>query len=203
MHRLYIALLAAAALMFATVPTVAAQESTASPTPLDAAECTTEPISFEALTGTLATPAAEMTAPEASPTPVTAPDGEPADDDTAAAVEETITQLTACLNAGDLLSTLALYSDGFIQNAFSQLEITQEIYDEQLAVVEPRAEGEQVLLFSFGDVVITDDGRAAVVVVGDDLANEGEPSGTLFYLVEQDGTWLVDETAGDVQMDES
>jgi hypothetical protein len=144
-----------------------------------------------------------MTAPEASPTPVTAPDGEPADDGTAAAVEETISQLTACLNAGDLLATLALYSDGFIQNAFSQLEITQEIYDEQLAVIEPRAEGEQVLLFSFGDVVIADDGRAAVVVVGDDLANEGEPSGTLFYLVEQDGTWLVDETAGDVQMDES
>lgn len=201
MHRLRFALLIAAPLAFGAVPVVAAQDSTASPTPLAAIECTVEPVSFEDLSQTLATPAAEPAAPEASPTAVTAPEGDPADATTTEAVRETISELTACLNAGQLLSSLALYSDGFLQSAFSEIEITQEMFDEQLTTVDPRPEGEQVLLYSFDDVVMTDDGRAAVVVVGDDLANEGPPSATLFYLVEEGDRWLVDDTAEDIQTD--
>ncbi|MCC6790252.1 MAG: hypothetical protein IT336_01120 [Thermomicrobiales bacterium] len=204
MQRLRIAILTAAALAFGTVPVVAAQDPAASPTPLAAAECTVAPITFEELTSTLATPVAESAAPEASPTPAVMPEGTPADDATSTAVQETIAQLTACLNAGELRSTLALYSDRFLQETFAGLELTQEIFDEQLTSEEPRVEGEQVVLYSFGEVVITDDGRAAVVAVGDDLGNdEGEASGILFYLVQDGETWRIDETADDLQVDES
>jgi hypothetical protein len=60
-----------------------------------------------------------------------------------------------------------------------------------------------VLVYSFGDVVITDDGRAAVIVVGDDQANARPPSGTLFYLVQEGDRWVIDETVRSPEEDEA
>jgi hypothetical protein len=197
MHRLRIALLFAATVTFGAVPVAAAQESTASPTPIEVDACSTEPLSFEELSTTMATPVAETAdtaAPAASPVPVELPEGESADDETATAVQDTIKELTACLNEGKLLNVLALYSDRFIQATFAGSEITEQVYNEQLVPEQPVAEAEQVLIYSFGDVVITDDGRAAIVAVGDDLSSPDPASPTLFYLVQDGDEWKLDET---------
>lgn len=195
MHRLRLALAIAAPLTLGVASSVAAQDSTASPTPLAGVECTVEPRSFDDLMQLLATPAS---APEpaiaASPAAATLPAGDPADEDTVAAVQQSVQELTACINEGDLLRALTLYSDRFVHDAFNGATITQEQYDATVDAAEPRPAGEEVVIYSFGDVVIAADGRAAVLVVGDDPQNERPPSTTLFYLVEEDGRWVVDET---------
>lgn len=201
MHRLRKAFVVAVTLFIGASSGAAAQDPAASPSPLPLTECTTEPISFEELSLALATPVAAPPSPEASPTAVTLPDGEPADEATTQAVQETIIQLTACLNSGQILSALALYSDRFLQEAFAGFEITQEMYDKQLESKEPRPEHERVLIYSFDQVVIAPDGRAAVVAVGDDLASAGPPSATLFYLAHDGDRWRVDQTAEDIDSD--
>jgi hypothetical protein len=200
MHRLRIAFMIAAPLALGIVP-VAAQDSTGSPTavdePLPAVECTVEPITYQALIDLVATPAVTEEATvesEATPTPLALPPGEPADDETVAAVEQAVQEITSCLNAGELKRVLALYSDGYLQKQFQGATFTEEEFEAELGTVTPREEGQEILVYSFGDVVITDDGRAAVIVVGDDLTNERPASGTLFYLVNDDDTWKIDET---------
>jgi len=179
----------------------AAQDSTASPTPLGEplppVECAVEPMTYQALVDLVATPAApEESAPdsEATPTPLALPPGQPADEETAAAVQQSIQEITACLNTGDLKRVLSLYSDEFLQEQFQGASFTEEEFDAELGNMTPREEGQEVVIYSFGDVVITDDGRAAVIAVGDDQSNERPAAGTLFYLVQDGDRWLIDET---------
>jgi ketosteroid isomerase-like protein len=194
MHRLRFAFLIAAPLSLGVVPAVAAQDSAASPTPIESVECSVEPITYDDLAQLIATPLAEMTpAVEASPTPLALPDGEPADGETVTAVEQTIQEITACLNDGDFKRVLALYSDDFLREAFAGITFTEEEFDDEFSAPAPRADGEEILIYSFGDVVITEDGRAAVLVLGDDQQNERPASETLFYLVQDGDHWLIDE----------
>ena len=172
-----------------------AQESAATPTIPTAAECTIEPIAFERLAALSATPVAdEPIAPEASPAAVGLPAGDSADEETTAEVQEVVTQLIACINAGDTLRTLALYSDPFIYRGFGGLNITREMYDAESTNLQPRAAGQEVALVEFGDAVVLEDGRVAILVRGADLQSPGAASGTIFHLVEVDGQWLIDET---------
>ena len=198
--RLRVALVIAAPFALGVLP-AAAQDSTASPTPLGdplpAVECTVDQITYEGLGEIASTPPpTEETTPEpeSTPTLLELPAGEPADDETAAAVQQAVQEITACLNAGDLKRVLSLYSDGFLQRQFNGATFTEEEFEAELGVVTPREEDEQILIYSFGEVVITDDGRAAVIVVGDDLMNERPAAGTLFYLVQDGDTWKIDET---------
>jgi hypothetical protein len=197
MPRLKLGMLIAAMLALGAAGGGYAQESSATPQALPAVECTVAPISFERLTSVIATPITDTAPPEASPAAAGLPAGEPADEVTSAVVHNTITQLVACINAGDSLRGLELYSDRFVREAFAGVNVTREMYDTEALNLQPRAAGEEVVLYSFGDVVIMEDGRAAVIVTGDDLISPEDASGTLFYLVNQNGTWYVDETVED------
>jgi len=173
-----------------------AQESAATPTIPTAADCIIEPIAFERLASLSATPVADApVVAEASPAAVGMPAGEPADEVTTAAVQAVVTELIACINAGDTLRTLALYSDPFIYRGFGGLSITQEMYDAESTNLQPRAAGQEVALVEFGDAVVLEDGRVAILVRGDDFQTPGAASGTIFHLVEIDSQWLIDETA--------
>jgi hypothetical protein len=194
MKRLWM-VAAAVALMVMTgaVAPVAAQD--ASPTPLAAGECTVDQISPEDLNAVIATPPAESPIQNPEATPETGlPAGDPADDDTTKAVQDTILEVVACLNAGDVLRSLSLYSDRFLSESFGGSPISQEDYDQAKASVTPRISGQEVVLYSFSDVVILDDGRAAVSVLGDDQQSEAPATETVFILVQQGDDWLVDET---------
>ena len=174
---------------------VSAQESAATPTIPTAAECVIEPIAFERLAALSATPVADApVVPEASPAAIGLPAGEAADDETTAAGQAVVTELIACINAGDTLRTLALYSDPFIYRGFGGLSITQEMYDAESTNLQPRAAGQEVALVEFGNAVVLEDGRVAILVRGDDLQSPGGASGTIFHLIEVDGQWLIDET---------
>src|SRR5215211_1831560 len=154
MHRFRIALMIAAPLALGIVP-AAAQDSTASPTPLGEplppVECAVEPMTYQALVDLVATPAApEESAPdsEATPTPLALLPGQPADEETAAAVQQSIQEITACLNTGDLKRVLSLYSDGFLQRQFNGVSFTEEEFEAELGTVTPREPDQEILIFS-------------------------------------------------------
>jgi hypothetical protein len=172
---------------------VAAQDAT--PQALAPAACAAEPVSYEAFASLIALPATPF-APEvaATPGPPILPAGEPAGEEIATAVRDTIAELVGCLNTGETMRILALYSDRFIAETFAGLEITQEEYEQELAAATPREPGQEVQLFAYSEVVLLDDGRAAVLVLGDDQLSPGPATETLFYLVDQGGEWKVDAT---------
>lgn len=191
-HRSLIALAIALALGAGLLRDTAAQE--ASPSPIPASACTVEPIPFERLTDAVASPVASPVVPEAVATPSAELEGEPADETTTAAIRGQVEILVACINAGDLLRSLTLYSDRFIGEVLGGQALTQAQYDQQLALIEPRPAGVEVVIIEFGEVVILPDGRAAVRIVGDDLQQEDPASSTDFYFVEEAGEWRIDAT---------
>ena len=197
MRFVFIGTVVAGLLIFGQAQPSFAQESAATPEALPAVECSIEPVPFELLVSIVATPLADDEQIQASPTAIAIPEGEPVDDATASAARDTVTQLVACLNAGDNLRSLALYSDRFIQQAFAGVNLTRAMYDAQAANLNPRLPGAEVLLYSFGEVVMLEDGRVYVIVVGDDLASPGRSSGTAFYLIQKDERWYIDETVED------
>jgi hypothetical protein len=174
---------------------VLAQDTT--PVPIQASACANEPIAYGRMSAIIASPVASpAVTPEAiaSPVPGLLPAGTPADDETAMAVHERVLILTACINANDLLRTLALYSDQFLSVAFGGQPIAQAAYDAEVGKTNPRPAGTEVVLYGFSDVVIAPDGRAVVSVLGDDLSSPRPPSYTLFYFVHEDGEWRIDAT---------
>jgi len=78
-------------------------------TPVAAAECTITPRTVGGI-AEIVTDRSQAT-PIAAPAPYNRPDGTPADDATNAAVTETVRQLVACVNAGDFMRFLGLFSD--------------------------------------------------------------------------------------------
>ncbi len=137
-----------------------------------------------------ATPGAELTLPE----------GAPVDDATRAAVEQSMIVNVACFNTGPHLYQLAAYSRSTTSvSRIGGLELTQEGYD-SWATPQPVAEGEGLVIYEFQDMVMLDDGRVAVIIIGDNQGDESAPAGpTLFYLAEQDGHWYIDDFVNPVE----
>ncbi|MGH2534126.1 MAG: hypothetical protein ACRDJW_17805 [Thermomicrobiales bacterium] len=157
----------------------------------DPAECTVEPRSLESFQAVLATPAAAT--PSALPEMPDLPEGEPADEETEAAVLATLREAVACINGGEIDRLLALYSDSAIVTLIGagMGEFAEEIYDD-ITTEEPPAEDARTEIIEVQGVVVLPDGRVAALVVGDDRADPDPASATLFIFVEQDGRWLID-----------
>jgi hypothetical protein len=192
LKRLAVLVLAGIAL---AVPVVTrAQEATPAGTVVPAPEeCTVAPLTRDQLIAILATPAAPAPAP-ASPTPFVMPAGEPVDAATATAVQATIHEFIACLNARDYWRAYALYTDDFLRESLAGVtaaDLTQEAYD-QLATPTPLAPEERAAIVEYREIVALPDGRVAVLVVGDDPTNPRPPAPALVYLIEVEGRWLID-----------
>jgi hypothetical protein len=171
-------------------PMVAAAQTDITGVP-DPSECTVEPRSLESFQAALATPAVAAT-PDALPETPALPEGEPADAETAAAVLETLREGVACINAGEYLRILALYSDNVVREGVGGLgDQVEAVYDE-LATPAPPTEAERTEIIEVQGVVVPPDGRVAALVVGDDRSDADPASPTLFVFVEQDGRWLID-----------
>ncbi|MGI8477483.1 MAG: hypothetical protein ACR2OO_14090 [Thermomicrobiales bacterium] len=193
MTRRFAMLFALAALLL--LPSAGrAQSASGTPEAVGAEECRTEPISFERLQSIAATPVAETPTPEsaASPTPFAMPAGDAADAQTTAAVTRTVREFIACLNAGDVLRTLSLYSDAYIAAAVGPRGMPQDAYA-VLGRPTPAAEGDKTDLYDIGDVLILPDGRAAVLVVGDNRSSPDPAKPALFYLTRSGDRWLLDD----------
>lgn len=165
-------------------------------------ECTVAPITVERLNlvisgaGATGTPEAVVEAsPVASPTAWAMPEGTPADEATFAAVSAAVREYIACINAGDVAKVLALYSDAGLADILAGA-IAQGATGEQIlasfGTPSPLAPDQVTRLYGIDAIVITPDGRAAALVIGDDLTKPSPPGPALIYFVQVNGAWLVD-----------
>ncbi|HET9660002.1 MAG TPA: hypothetical protein VFP05_06695 [Thermomicrobiales bacterium] len=170
---------------------VAAQDAT--PISPDPSLCTLTPPSYEEVAMYAASPAAEIASPAATPS-VELPAGDPVDDATRDAVEQSMIVNVACLNTGNTLLTMAAYTDEALGRLIGGAgAVDQELYD-SLATPKAIAEDERTVITEFQDMVLLPDGRVAVIIVGDNQADDSSGEGpTLFYLKEVDGHWYIDD----------
>lgn len=193
MKRLTSAFSAVAVGVLLATGVAAAQDAT--PISPDPTLCNLTPPTIEELSEWASTPVAEMAAsPEGTATGSELPPGDPVDDATREAVEQSMIVNVACLNTGSTLLTMAAYSDDALASiVVGAGPIDQELYD-SLATPEAIAEDQRTVIVEFQDMVLLPDGRVAAIIVGDNLADDTQPaSPTLFYLKEVDGHWYIDD----------
>jgi hypothetical protein len=200
MSRWLSVVLAAVALTLSALGSASAQD-VAEGELLGAADCTAEPVDLDAvLEALVATPSLGQTPPAAGDVAATPPSGHPADEETVAAVKETVRQFFACTNAGDQARFLALLSPALFISAagLSADDIPDEALipeisattEAQLAPATPIPDAQRNGLVAVRDVVLLDDGRVAATVVSD--APGEDPAAVLFIFVERDGRYLID-----------
>ena len=183
-------LVAAACLLAAFAqPVTGTQESPdASPIP-DA--CGVEPRSVDemfALAASLPEPVNGFGAPF--------PPGPPPDAATTAAITATVRQLEACINTGDFLRVLALFSDdgAMVRDWPLTDEFTAEFRAMEEATPSPVPEGSRQMLIGLWAARMLHDGRvaAAVLFTYENETPFAEATKALFF-VEKDGRWQIDE----------
>lgn len=159
-------------------------------------QCTVEPRDIAFYDQFVGTPSAAttMTASPVGAAPIGAGiEGEPADRATRAAVLDTVRQVLACINAGNILARHALFTDAYLTNAIaSSPGMTAE--DLATLAAEPvPLEGDQAALLAILDVRTLADGRVAVLIdILDPSSSPPSPLRLLFTMVEQDGRYLID-----------
>lgn len=158
-----------------------------------ATSCTVVPRTADELlalfsTATPADPAAmEMTA--------TITLGERADDVSAQHVTSTIHQAFACLNAGDYGRFLALMTDQMVVTNFPWVAemLADDASAADVMTPHPPEAAFQQSILGIGSIARLADGRYSAVVVGIDPSGSDAPFALYLILVEQNGTWLIDE----------
>ena len=123
------------------------------------------------------------------------PEGTPADEATFAAVSAAVREYIACINAGDSAKVLALYTDDGLRALLADAiaaGYTGEDVIASFGTPAPLPADQVTLLYGIDQVVILADGRAAALVVGDDLTKPGAPGPALIYFAPVNGEWLVD-----------
>lgn len=160
-----------------------------------AEECEVGRRSLEALQRLAATPPPTTAEPTASADDFEPPAGEPADDETVAAITATQREATACANAGDRIRVMSLYSEGFIwrilADAAAQGMSVEQLYDIYTpgGWVRP---SDRVGLKAVREARMLPDGRVGAFV---DVAIGGDPDlgeTNFVYYVQNRGTWLID-----------
>jgi hypothetical protein len=191
MNRLATAFSAVAVGALLATGVAAAQDAT--PISPDPSLCTLTPPTYEEIAMYAASPVADVASPDATPS-IELPAGEPVDDATRDAVEQSMIINVACLNTGNTLLTMAAYTDEALAKIIGGAgAVSQEMYD-SLATPKAIAGDQRTVIFEFQDMVLLPDGRVAVIIVGDNQADPSSASGpTLFYLKEVDGHWYIDD----------
>lgn len=176
---------------------------TADPSP-NGDECALEPRTIDELQAVYGDPhpagsgEATSVAMHATPAIDALPVGEPADEETVAAITAAVRHQFACFNGGDHLRGLSGVTDEFLQN-----QVGQALFDEDFVALlenEPVAlpEDEQTHLLGIRDVTAYEDGRVGALV--DFRAGFGPEEGIngfetdLWIFENVDGTWLLDES---------
>ncbi|HEY7034760.1 MAG TPA: hypothetical protein VH482_25700 [Thermomicrobiales bacterium] len=190
---LLLALFAPVAQTSTQVATPAVQEAT--PVAVPASDCTVEARTLAALTEIVTAEDIANATPVAEPGPYTKPNGTPADAETVAGVTATIRQLVACVNAGDFLRFLALFSDDALRHYSASLGLPLDPNDE-LLTPDPSI-NDQIALGPIADVVVLPDGRVSALAHlpsqsgGTDAGSEDVDLQLIF--VHQGDRWLIDE----------
>lgn len=158
-------------------------------------ECVAEPRAVEQLAELLALDGEGVPAP---PWPtITAPLGENLGSSESIPIKEAVREILACFNAGDIARASALMTDNGAIRTYWQLTETPELRAqarERVGTPVPRPEPAQIRQVTVTDISLLPDGRAiAFVVINDPAAPQPGPETLLFYFLNQDGTWLLDD----------
>ena len=163
----------------------------------DPALCTVEPRDIDELLDLWfpveGTPAAAVAAVvEESPTEVTVPLGQPADDEEISAIYATVHEVFSCFEAGDFGRAIALFTDDLALEFTPDPGQTREDVTAFLEA-EPGPQTEiSSLIIAISDVMVLEDGRVGAFVV--DRCPQGDATAYVIFEQEQDGDrWLVDE----------
>ncbi len=173
-------------------------------------ECRVAPRSSESLTAmfTIPHPHSAPTTDRATPGPVTprpsvSGAGQPADQATVDGVKVTAREAIACLNAGDILRRLALFSDRGIARFVTAYGLPPEaaiVTLQSTPVPVPLAAEQRVAFLGILNVRVLTDGRVSAIVVQDAPADPRLEEEFYTVYVRQEDRWLIDDiaTAGEM-----
>ena len=199
------------ALVFSTLLTlsvshsIAAQDTTSLPVTPDPTECTAEPVTVEELlalagaTPVPGTPGANMEETAATPGAVTLPAGEPADEETVAAVTASLREALACLNTGNFLTAFAFFSDDFQRRDLQELPITEADVAFLEATPEALPAELHASLLAVREARALEDGRVGALVETIFPEEGPEPQVDFIIFVQEEGRWLIDEIIEDLE----
>jgi hypothetical protein len=125
-------------------------------------------------------------------TPFAPPAGEPADEETVAAITATVRESIACRNAGDFARMLVFFTPNMLAELYGSPatvdpEVLQGIQEGPRAVPEPR----RLRLDAIEEVVALPDGRVGAVV--ETSTPRREFRDYLFFVLDaESGRWLID-----------
>ncbi|MGE3798917.1 MAG: hypothetical protein AB7G88_13880 [Thermomicrobiales bacterium] len=175
------------------VASVFAQETPVTPDP---ELCTLEPRTIEDIESLTETSARLPDSP--TPTPVPAPfempDGFSLLEDERTEIEKDLIRAIACVNTGDPLKVFATYSDRYVVELVERLGGMTDQVIAGLLTVRELTEAQRLQIISFDASILLHDGRALVIVTGDNPADNVPAGPRAFYLEESlPGRWLVDE----------
>lgn len=188
-RRLGSVLLAVAAVCLASraLPTAAQDAADATPAPAaTVGECTVPPRPVEEFAALAqASPGAAVSIPLGTPSGTPLPsEGElPADPAAVDAVVETIEQQVACLNAGDLARTTALWTDDYFHRQLGGIPGADRLV---AAEPTPVPAADRARLLGVEDIQVLPDGRVSALV-------KSEGATSLVVLEKSGGRYLIDD----------
>lgn len=172
--------------LFTLVTTALPIRAEATPSPVPAG-CAVEHRSVAAIAE------AAGTGDEASdlPDPVSyrAPDGVPADAQTSERVAALVNDLIGCVNAGDIVGFLSLFTDGFLRRHFAS-DIAADALD---VAPTPLPADERLSLIELRDITVLPDGRIFVLVLLDQGERAAPELTSGLMLRDIDGALRIDE----------
>ncbi len=161
----------------------------------DPALCTLDPRTIESLEQLLAQASDDPTpTPFALADPFEMPTGYSLFEDERAEVVKDLRRAVSCFNTGDPLKVFATYTDRYVLALLDRLGGLTPAVQNQLQTVVPVPADRQITVLSIGESVLLEDGRVAIIVLGDDLSDSDPPARRLFLLDEvKPGRWLIDD----------
>jgi len=186
-------------LLTASINQVAAQDATPSaqsgtPIAISGNDCTITPRTEGAITEIVSATTEIGATPISEVSRYTRPEGTAADEETVNGVSETIRQLVACVNAGDYLRFLALFSNDALRRYAEDLDLPLEP-DNDVLTPDP-TQNDPVALGGIDDLLLLADGRVHALVRLTDPAFGGSEEGDLvlqLIFVRQGEVWQIDE----------
>jgi hypothetical protein len=161
------------------------------------AACQVAPRPVEDLIPILTTES-EATSDAATPDEATIPLGYPAGRERALEVTATLTEIMACLNAGDFLRAMALFTDDGLRRFMGPWAAegpwTEADVRQFATTAVPLAADEQQTLLGVANVARLDDGRlTAFALIDDPFEASGQPQALFLYFAYQDSRWRIDD----------
>jgi len=128
------------------------------------------------------------------------PEGEPADEATMAGITATAQEWVACVNSGQYLKLLALFSDEWLYLEYSDPPLTKEQIADLSATPQVVPKKLYGSLRAVRDVRVLPDGRVAALVETD--FPEEPPEGVevdFLVFVHRDDRWFIDDLVEDLE----